>query len=641
MKPQTFFSIVFLFAFSLWGAQCGVTGGETGIEGAGGEGEEIEVSVVLDFTDDEASALTADTIAAQATPATPAIPDDHADDTCKDNGKCQRDEDCSCADCGGSCVGNGVCEKAGDRVDPAYAENCHTSPDDCGDCCGIDGNGDGDKCDMEFGESYACDPSNTSCSSCPGDCDCPEDQRCELRVECGVGPNLSGDDATLSVVIEACRPLLEDGSLGECADGERVEFGRTTKKPVPEPEPILPSPTKLTLKEEGIPTSPFPITCFVDAGNGMMGTNDCDIDDATGDASCEVKMGGASWFFSVFGDCDNIHFAEKWYCSTNRGTFPALGMPFAIAELVVGCDSCGNGIAEKGECPASGPIRFPVGLTAEEGSKDQVRPPIPPKNPCGDRFCDAKAGEDSTTCPIDCGTCPQDCKGRNDGKCTACEDPKKAENFNDCHLFNGICDYRTAPLETSVTGAYFDTYCKDLFPMMTTTIDCVLGGGFGGGGCDPCERVVFQNITPKDTDYAKFFKDCHCGNGIVDDPSEECDDGPFGSPTCSTTCEVLSFCGDKACRFPETCSNCPGDCGLCPPGCVQGAACDTKDPTTCGGDVSKCKVPFDGPPYCDCGGGTTCESGKPCSTADDCGGAAAGECVLTKAGYLCACKPSL
>jgi hypothetical protein len=62
-------------------------------------------------------------------------------------------------------------------------------------------------------------------------------------------------------------------------------------------------------------------------------------------------------------------------------------------------------------------------------------------------------------------------------------------------------------------------------------------------------------------------------------------------------------CGDGTCNFGETCSTCPGDCGVCPPVCGDGACNGTETCSTCPGDCGVC------PPVCGdgvCNGTETC-----------------------------------
>jgi len=55
-----------------------------------------------------------------------------------------------------------------------------------------------------------------------------------------------------------------------------------------------------------------------------------------------------------------------------------------------------------------------------------------------------------------------------------------------------------------------------------------------------------------------------CGNGILEIPYEECDDGNYVSGDgCSSTCTTEATCGDGTCNGVETCSTCSADCGNC------------------------------------------------------------------------------
>jgi len=55
-----------------------------------------------------------------------------------------------------------------------------------------------------------------------------------------------------------------------------------------------------------------------------------------------------------------------------------------------------------------------------------------------------------------------------------------------------------------------------------------------------------------------------CGNGILETPYEECDDGNYVSGDgCSATCTIEVVCGDGHCNGGETCSSCSADCGTC------------------------------------------------------------------------------
>jgi large repetitive protein len=60
----------------------------------------------------------------------------------------------------------------------------------------------------------------------------------------------------------------------------------------------------------------------------------------------------------------------------------------------------------------------------------------------------------------------------------------------------------------------------------------------------------------------------YCGDGIKQS-CEECDDGNrVDDDLCSNLCKKNNptpVCGDQECNGQETCSSCPGDCGICPP----------------------------------------------------------------------------
>lgn len=64
----------------------------------------------------------------------------------------------------------------------------------------------------------------------------------------------------------------------------------------------------------------------------------------------------------------------------------------------------------------------------------------------------------------------------------------------------------------------------------------------------------------------------YCGDGIKQE-CEECDDGnQINDDACSNLCKINPpepFCGDTICNNGETCSTCPGDCGICPPTCTH------------------------------------------------------------------------
>ena len=98
---------------------------------------------------------------------------------------------------------------------------------------------------------------------------------------------------------------------------------------------------------------------------------------------------------------------------------------------------------------------------------------------------------------------------------------------------------------------------------------------------------------------------------------------------------VPPYCGDGTCNNGETCSSCPGDCGVCPPVCgngkvegieqcdkgtLNGQVCNPLYGSSCTYCSNSCTwVTLKGP-YC---GDGTCSNGENCSTCPgDCGACA-------------------
>ena len=78
-----------------------------------------------------------------------------------------------------------------------------------------------------------------------------------------------------------------------------------------------------------------------------------------------------------------------------------------------------------------------------------------------------------------------------------------------------------------------------------------------------------------DCDYCPFRADptCHCGDAVIDAPSEECDlgvaaNGAPGSP-CSATCEILGTCTGSSTACDEV-GDCPVGEGCCGDGVQEG-----------------------------------------------------------------------
>ncbi|MED5261489.1 MAG: hypothetical protein VX574_03720 [Myxococcota bacterium] len=75
-----------------------------------------------------------------------------------------------------------------------------------------------------------------------------------------------------------------------------------------------------------------------------------------------------------------------------------------------------------------------------------------------------------------------------------------------------------------------------------------------------------------------------------------------------------SYCGDLSCGGTETCSICPGDCGVCAPVCGDLACDEAETCSTCSIDCGECSG---GEGYC---GDFTCGAAETCSSCSaDCG----------------------
>jgi hypothetical protein len=153
---------------------------------------------------------------------------------------------------------------------------------------------------------------------------------------------------------------------------------------------------------------------------------------------------------------------------------------------------------------------------------------------CGDGQCNGE--ETCSTCPGDCGQCPPGCgDGQCDGNesCSSCPD--------DC----GVC-----PPECG------DGQCNGEENCLSCQGDC--GACTGTGDCCQVQMTpgcgtlaILQCVCAQD-DFCCLTKwDVVC----VDEVEE------LGCGSCTPE----PVCGDGQCNGVETCSTCPGDCGICPP----------------------------------------------------------------------------
>ncbi|HMA04307.1 MAG TPA: hypothetical protein VKO45_00070, partial [Methanomicrobiales archaeon] len=112
------------------------------------------------------------------------------------------------------------------------------------------------------------------------------------------------------------------------------------------------------------------------------------------------------------------------------------------------------------------------------------------------------------------------------------------------------------------------------------------------------------------------------GPGFPGQPGTDltgCGDGTCnGAETCTTCpgdCGICPTCGDGTCNIGETCSSCPGDCGACPPSCGDLLCNGGETCSSCPGDCGAC-------PTC---GDLICNGAETCSSCPgDCGACGGG-----------------
>jgi cysteine-rich repeat protein len=149
--------------------------------------------------------------------------------------------------------------------------------------------------------------------------------------------------------------------------------------------------------------------------------------------------------------------------------------------------------------------------------------------------------------------------------------------------YRGSFDASGATMEADAGGNVIECRCADL-------------GADGACGTPPqCESppvLSGATVTPPAEILPIPLGPClGCGNGIIDDPAEECDDGNLSSGDCCS-----------ACRFESSGSRCEGGFSACIDGMCDGAGACFPVPNT----------------------GAACNDGNPCTSGDMCQN---GECA--------------
>lgn len=136
------------------------------------------------------------------------------------------------------------------------------------------------------------------------------------------------------------------------------------------------------------------------------------------------------------------------------------------------------------------------------------------------------------------------------------------------------------------------------------------GTGAAGGACDGCggsSEACGDGACIEPETCIDCPEDCggcpSCGDEVCG-ADEDCS-------TCPADCGDCAKCGDGTCDPAEGCADCPADCGDCPASCGDGTCDADESCTNCPADCGAC------PPSC---GNGTCDANETCSNCiDDCG----------------------
>lgn len=199
---------------------------------------------------------------------------------------------------------------------------------------------------------------------------------------------------------------------------------------------------------------------------------------------------------------------------------------------------------------------------------------------CGDHIC--TGGENSSTCPVDCGTsttetcgngfcgssetstsCPADCGGASascSGSPTTCTSSTACNNvgYYWCASSNACYpSYGSSPCGTTTSGACGDHICQSNETVALCPVDCDTGTA-SCSSSSPSSACTTQTACSA----AGYF---WCSNNSI------CYSTQASSP-CATS---SAACGNGACESSESSSSCPADCG------GGSTSCSTATPGMC------------------------------------------------------------
>ena len=481
------------------------------------------------------------------------------------------------------CNPQGQCQQVGPvcgngQCESNGGENCLTCPGDCGNC-------GGDCCQPHNGVGCS-DKAVTKCV-CAMDSFCCEvswDSLCvdeainDCKANCGCIPNCAA---------KQCGP---DGCGGQCGFCQPNATCNSQGQCIPSCQP------KCEGKQCG------PDGCGNTCGACELGYLCNSQGQCVCQPDCWGKECGSDGCGGSCGQCTG--FMECTPSGKCAIVTPLCGDGNCMQFIGENCDSCPQ---DCGQCCGNDKCETAYLETCKSCPQDCGQC-------CGNDFCDTQLGETCSNCPADCGPCPAKC---GDQQC----EPDKGESCSNCPIDCGPCPAQC--------------------------------------GNNKCESAVGENCQTCPQDCGQCAGDCceaHDTPGCADPQIEECvckADGYCCQVAWDSLCvdEVESLncglcsnpgaCGDGLCMEPETCSNCPQDCGQCCGNgqCDAGESCQTcqQDCGWCPGEYSCC-TPHDSPgcldpevEACVCGMDPFCCNnnwdGLCASEADQCGSCSGNCCA--------------